>query len=237
MAVRVNTHALQTSTIESARLGVLGMILHQMNEEGNYAGTVFRGGSEVASFHLAVDKKFTNTQVDVDLASRGKEECTCPETARPEGRYELAPKGYLILYVSEGAGGFHVELKRLEAEAAAARSVFDSRTLGPTDQFVATILRPGSYEMVDELGKAKGRIVVAYPKLEKQPYRPAAPVQVSVTPDAFKPAEIALAAAQSIVFKVETAKAAIKISLSKPDDGPKKQPSKFRWVNPRLKQK
>jgi hypothetical protein len=235
MAVRVNTHALQSTTIHSARLGALGMIIHPMAEEGNYAGTVFQGGLVVASFHLAVDKKATNTQVNVDLASRGKDECECAEKKSPDVKYELAPMGYLVLYVSEGAGGYHVVLNKLAPDAAP-RPVFDSRTLAANDQFVATILRPGSYEMIDELGKAKGKIVVAYPKLEKTPYRPAEPVHVTVTPDAFKPAEVTLGAAQSVVFKCETAKAAIKISLSKPDDGPHKQPPKFRWVNPRVKQ-
>jgi hypothetical protein len=234
MNARINTHALRQTTIESAQLGVLGSIAHPIAEDGVYSGTVFQRGIQIASFRLTVDAKFANTQVDVDLSKLDSDD-RCPEKHRGAHEFELKSKGFVVLYVSEGPGDFYVVLSRL---GEAQKVDFDSRTLKSGDLFIASMLRPGEYAMVDQLGKAKGRISVAYPKVGKEPYRPGEPARVVVSPEAFKPAEVKIGAAQAVVFSFETPKSAIQVKLEKPDDGPKTEtPGRVRWTKPAASEK
>ena len=234
MNARINTYALRQTTIESANLGVLGSIAHPIAEDGAYAGAVFQRGVEITRFRLTVDAKFTNTQVDVDLSKLDPDH-QCPEKHRSAHEFELKSKGFAVLYVSEGPGEFHVVLTRLGETQ---KMEFDSRTLKSSDLFIATMLRPGEYAMVDQLGKAKGRISVAYPKVGKEPYRPGEPARVAVSPEAFKPSEVKIGAAQAVVFSIETPKSAIQVKLEKPDDGPKTEtPGRVRWTKPAASEK
>jgi hypothetical protein len=235
MKARVNTYALRQTTVESAGLGVLGNIAHPMSDDGEYAATVVQGKKEVATFRLKVDSKIPNPQTDVDLAllvPRLREQARRYE----EATFEIASKGYLVLYVSQGPGGFHVLLEKLGADPTKKeRRVFDSRSLQKEDLFIVTLLRPGVYEMCDQFGKAKGQIKVEYPKAGKGPYAPPEPARVNVTADAFQPGELTLGAAQSIVFSVATEKSSLAVSLTQPDDGPRKKeetPGRVRWTNP-----
>lgn len=234
MKTRINTYALRQTTVRSASLGVLGSVAHPMNEDGVYAGTVFQDGKPVAAFRIEVGANFSKSQADVDLAlliPRRK----AMESRHDSPSFELVSKGYLVMYVSEGPGGFHVALERAGRREDRAGSVFDSRTLQQGDLFIVTLLRPGLYEMHDDLGKAKGQIKVTYPKPGKNPYVPAEPARVDVTADGFRPAEVSVGAAQGVVFTVSTAKASLAVGLAQPDDGPRKKDErrdKVRWTNP-----
>ncbi len=231
MKARVNTFALQQTVVESSSLAVLGMVAHPLPDEGNYQGTVYRGGSEVATFNVSVDADFKDRQADVDLSAlaphrrRQREAHKAPD-------YSLAPESYLLLYVSQGPGGFSVRLDKLGKGKP--KRVFDTRNLRKGDLFVASLLRPGTYEMTNRSGEGKGQITVAYPEAGKKPYLPSPPETVVVTEKGFKPSKVKVGAAQGVVFNVEADKSAIAVSLAKPDDGPRQkgERDKFRWQKP-----
>ena len=244
MKARINTYAFQQTTVDSASLGVLGTVAHPLTEPGDYEGTVFKNGFEMARFSLRVALDAGDTQVDIDLAtlpsSRGRPEpCGCDGKGSSGHSPALKPGGYLVLYASTGAGGFHVLLDKLSGEKVKGdkpAAVFDSRILNKGDLFIASLLRPGLYEMAELHSGAKGSIVVAYPQPGGKPYAPPPPATVRVSDKGFTPAKLDVAAAQGVVFTVESGGAAIRISLQKPDDGPAKRATprgKVRWTNPR----
>lgn len=237
MKARINTFAFRQTRIESASLGVLGTIAHPISDEGKYVGTILQRGKQVATFQLRVDSKVTNTQVDVDLATM------IPERRRREGRFKepsfaIASKGYLVLYVSQGPGGFQVLLEKLSEDKdykGKQQLVFDNRTLRQGDLFIVSLLRPGRYEVTDRLDKNRCQIKVAYPTPNKQPYAPPPPEEIGVTEKGFNPVELGIQAAQSLVFTIKAAKASLKVNLVKPDEGPRKKGKirdKVRWSNP-----
>lgn len=231
MKARVNTHALQQTVVESANLAVLGMVAHPLPDEGNYQGTVYRGTAEVATFNVSVDGDFKDRQADVDLSALAPHRRRQREALKAP-TYSLAPESFLLLYVSQGPGGYSVRLDKLGRGKP--RRVFDTRNLRKGDLFVASLLRPGTYEMTDRSGKGKGKITVAYPVAGKKPYQPSSPETVTVTEKGFQPSKVNIGAAQGIVFNVETDKSAIAVSLAKPDDGPRQkgERDKFRWQKP-----
>lgn len=237
MKARINTYAFRQTRIESASLGVLGTIAHPISDEGEYAGTVLQRGIQVATFQLRVDSEVNNPQANVDLAT------LIPERRRREERFKepsfaVTSKGYLVLYVSQGPGGFHVLLDKLgvdkDYEGKPLR-VFDSRTLQQGDVFIVSLLRPGRYKVTDRLGKGRGQMKVAYPTSEKQPYAPPPPEGISVTEEGFNPTELGIRAAQGVVFTIQAAKASLTVNLVEPDEGPRKKGEirdKVRWSNP-----
>lgn len=236
MKARINTYAFRQTRIESASLGVLGTIAHPISDEGDYAGTVLQRGIQVAMFQLRVDSEVKNPQADIDLAT------LIPERKRREERFKelsfaVTSKGYLVLYISQGPGGFHVLLDKLGVDKdykGKPLRVFDSRTLQQDDVFIVSLLRPGRYEVTNQLDKSRGQIKVAYPMSEKQPFSPPPPERVSVSEEGFNPAELGIRAAQGVVFTIQAAKASLKVNLVEPDEGPRKKGKirdKVRWSN------
>lgn len=236
MKARINTHAFRQTRIESARLGVLGTVAHPISDEGEYMGTVMRGQQQMGTFHLTVDSEVKQAQANVDLANLTPERPRNTRLRPPS--FAMTSKGYLVLYVSEGAGGFHVVLDKLGAEKRnedKRRRAFDSRQLGREDVFIVSLLRPGRYEMTDQTSRSEGRVTVAYPKPQRQPYVPPDPEKVAVTEKGFRPAELELRAAQSIVFTLGVQEASLRVQLVEPDDGPGGKGEghgKTRWTNP-----
>lgn len=232
MKARINTHAFRQTCLQSDALGVLGSIAHPLREAGDYRGSVRLRGAEVAAFRVRVDAEAPEQQADVDLAALA--------TARrrlggfsEEPAYRVRPGGWLVLFVSEGPGGFSVRLDRVGKKGGS----FDSRELGEGDVFIASLLRPGRYRLSDRHHKYEGTIRVSYPEPGKAPYRPKPPVSVRVTAKGFEPAEVAVGPAQGVVLTVESPKSALVVDCVEPDDGPEKRRDgrdrgKFRWVNP-----
>jgi len=236
MKARINTYAFRQTRIESARLGVLGTVAHPIADEGEYVGTVRKGKRQVATFHLTVDSEVKQAQANVDLANltpKGRHS----KRLRPAS-FSMTSKGYLVLYVSEGAGGVYVVLDKLGAEKRnedTRRRAFDSRRLGREDVFIVSLLRPGRYEMTDQTSRSEGHVTVAYPKPQRQPYVPPEPEKVAVSEKGFRPAELELRAAQSIVFTIGAEEASLRVQLVEPDDGPGgkgERRGKTRWTNP-----
>jgi len=233
MKALINTYAFRQTSIDSANLGVLGVVAHPISNDGEFEGSVFQNAVQAKTFHLTVSEQMKNKQADVDLFTLVAQ-CQRQRTRYEEPSYSMAENGYVVFFVSQGPGGFHVLLK--EQRKQKSRRVFDSRKLQKGDFFIVSLLRPGIYEMAEKYAKAEGKITIAYPKIEKQPYVPKPPETVIVSEAGFKPSNLKLGAAQGVIFTIETSKAAVKVNLKEPSNGPGRKKGqtrdKVRWRNP-----
>jgi hypothetical protein len=220
--VFVNHHLFTQTSVDSGALTMLGTVIHRFREPGEYLGMAERG-SEARSFHVRVDAQSPAMQVNVDLASLGPvapdtPSCGCKHgEAGPHPTFVVNPAGYVVFHVSGGAGGYRVRVGRLEQPKAV---LFDSARLDGDDLFAVTLIRPGTYSVRNTITKARGEIVVAYPKAGKRPYQPPAPVEIECTEKTLRPSKIKLEAAQGQVYRFGTP-SRIAIELLEPDDGPK----------------
>jgi hypothetical protein len=217
MSALLNTYALRQTRVRSASIGVLGVIVHPM-ASGQYFGAVFQDERRVAEILVHVDAKHPLEQVDIDLA-----ELTVPQdrTSTPLS-YTLKDGGHLVAYCSWGRGGYRVHLSKADEKQGKSHEAFDSRSLQPGDLFVATLLRPGTYEVADELNKGTSTVRVAYPATGKMTLAPA-PIRVAVANGKFEPSKLEVQSTQPIVFAVGSKVAAISIRLVEPDDGPRRK--------------
>lgn len=225
---RVNTYALRQTSFNSAALGVLGSIAHPVDGEGVYGGSVFHDRIQVGEFTLRVDPEVSETQATIDLA-----QCRGPARARGDVMdrvFSVNPKGYLMLYVSEGPGGFSVELATSDRKKP--RVMFNSRVLRAGDLFIATLIRPGTYQAGNARAKGKAAISVALPELGEKPFEPPEPARIKCTRGGFDPKKANVYSAQGVIFQIDTS-SAIKVDLTKAP--PEKKPrarATVRWRKP-----
>jgi hypothetical protein len=212
---------LQTD-VDSGALTMLGTVVHQFDEPGEYRGTV-RHGDEVESvFYLNVDKECPVAAADIDLAKLAasksdddKEKCGGDELRG--ARFSVNPRGYAVFRVSGGPGGYSVNLRR--ADPSEDTRVFNSTVLEDGARFAARVLRPGTYSITNREGPGKAELTVAYPPKAFSGYRPPEPYHVKVTREGFEPNRIALKPAQGLIFECHSP-SRILIALDKPDNGP-----------------
>ena len=207
--------------LDSGSLTILGAIIHSFPEPGEYRGVLYRGTEIVGAFYITVDKNSPVAQANVDLAKLGgvmtePSKC-CPESGDSRTHFVVNPRGYVVFHVSGGSGGYYVNVEKVEEDPR--KNLFNSRKLDERDIFSAVIIRPGTYSVTNLLTKARGDIVVAYPKIGKTAYRPPSPVRVECSREAIEPKRIELQPGQGMLyhFKVPSH---IKIELLRPDDGP-----------------
>jgi hypothetical protein len=206
--------------LDSGSLTILGSVIHSFREPGEYRGSVHQVGGGQAVFYISADKNSSVAQANIDLASlqeysESKEKECCGDGK--ENRFIVNPRGFVLFHVSGGSGGFSVHVRRAQEDPK--EKVFNSEELGEGDFFSASIIRPGTYSVVNRLAKTKAELVVSYPEISKTPYRPPAPVHVQVGPRGFEPGRIALKPGQGLVFDIKTP-TRIVIELLKADDGP-----------------
>ena len=174
--------------LDSGSLTMLGGVTHRFLEPGQYRGVVYQGKEILGGFYISVDKDSAAAQANIDLAafegssatpatSSGNSGCGCqPGGTHAPAKFELNPKGYAVFHVSAGPGGYAVRVGKA-VEDPKEQNQFDSRELKGDDIFSAFILRPGTYSVMNVLGKGKGEVTVSYPKIGKTPYRPPSAVQ------------------------------------------------------------
>lgn len=238
MKAYINHHLFVDQPLDSGALTTGCSIVHNFAEPGTYTGSALIGRRVESIFHLIVDEAYPAMQVNIDLANTGRSAAAaCPcKTERTRGQhFEINPKGFVIFYVSRGAGGYSVRVTgKLTTSDKPAE--FDSSELRNGDIFAVSLLRPGTHTLTNSTG-AKGKIVVAYPgsKKGRELYNRAKPIDVRCTEKEFIPKEIQAEAAQGQIYRIETkAPSRIKIELNKADDGPKVERSSsiFRWQKP-----
>lgn len=221
--------------LDSGSLTMLGTIVHQLSEPGEYRGALHYGAEVKAVFFITADSNSPVAQVTVDLATLDKQQSGPPasDEGEPCGcdggtqdntsgkRYTVNPRGYVLFHVQGGAGGYYVHLRRIDA--AEKDKGYDTRTLKNGDAFTAMILRPGTYSVRNTLTKAAAEVVVEYPKIGEKPYVPGAPVRIECTANGFETkGRIMLGVGQGMVFHAR-AETRIEIKLEKPDDGPPRE--------------
>lgn len=216
--------------LDSGSLTMLGTIVHQLNEPGEYRGALHQGADVKAVFSITADSTSPVAQATVELAGLEKEQssapseeespCSCTSTKDSSAgkKYTVNPRGYVLFHVQSGGGGYYVQLRRIDA--AENDKGYDTRTLKNGDAFTAMILRPGTYSVRNTLSKGTAEVVVQYPKISDKPYVPPAPVRIECTANGFDTkGRIELGVGQGLVFNARS-DSRIEIKLEKPDDGP-----------------
>ncbi len=217
--------------LDSGSLTMHGTILHSLGEPGEYRGTVRRSKMPEATFYITADRNSPVAHVNIDLAalvegSATKEDCCKGEI---KNRFVVNPKGYVLLHVGGGAGGYYAHIRK--ADENKDTRVWDSRNLENSDVFAGLLLRPGTYSIQNQNVKgATGKIVVSYPVVTRDAYRPPAPVALEFGSNKISPSEIRLQPGQGITCQIK-GPSRIKIDLLQPDDGPKeyREPPQSGW--------
>jgi hypothetical protein len=193
--VRLNRRLFTTSTFDSGALGVLASVVHQF-PAGHYYSVVRREGQNAGSTRFLVEKSSTNMQLKIDLVSVGapKEE-VLTAAAIPT----VSPKGYVLFYVSGGAGGYSV----VAQEEGDATPVFDSTTLSGGDLFAVSPLEPATYSMANQVGNITGEIQVTLMP-EGTDLRTLPTQYVDVNSANFDPAKVSIHSAQGLVFRIKS---------------------------------
>jgi hypothetical protein len=213
----INRFIFSQKDLDSGSLTVLASVAHRFSEIGVYYAKIRRGENEVGRFKIVVDESVSAPQsVKVDLKALDlpvsqqsvSERCGC---------FNLNPNGYAVFVVSTGAGGYVLEIEKSGSECG--RKEFDNRELLGEDLFVATLLRPGTYRVVNALTKAEAKLSVVYPELGKTP-RFSQPVNVECTEKAITPSKIVVNPGQGVVFCLKVP-SRLKIELTQPEDRPK----------------
>jgi hypothetical protein len=222
----INSQLLATTSVDSGALNLLGKVVHQFSDPGYYLGTVWAGDQAVGRFHLQVDPKNNLPQTNVDLASlvpgSGVPCASCPPgTQEPE--LTVNPKGYVLFYVSRGAGGYAVTVA--SGIAPDAPVVFDSRKLQPGDYFIAQILQPGQYKATNLVNQQVHTLEVATaPAAPERAYVPPSPALMQAQTRGFalvagtagtETPHVQLAALQPKVYQIQTP-SRIQIELTAP---------------------
>jgi len=226
----INRYMFSQVNFDSGSLGVLASVVHKFPELGKYHGAVLRGTNIVGRFSIIVGDCPTSTatssgelhhSVRIDLknldlpVSKHLESQTC-------NCFMLKPGGYAVFYVSTGAGGYTVEIRKTGKECGGVK-VFDSRELKDEDVFTATVLRPGTYSIINMNTKAKGELIVDYPEIGKIPRQPET-VPIECNESELTPSKIRINPTQTLMFRFKTP-SRIRIELVKPEDRPRPSPT------------
>lgn len=212
--------------LDSGSLTMLGTIVHQFVEPGDYRGVSLRNNQRDAVFYLKVEAGSPVNQVNIDLATlaNGPEQppsCACKAEGGGVRNFLLGAKGHAVFHVSGGPGGYalHVGSSAQEPQP----REFDSIELKGGDLFAATFLRPGVYSVKNlaskERSKAGLEIDVVYPRAGKTPYQPPQAVRIECLREGFRPGKLELQALQGCIFVCQVA-ARIKAELLRPHEPP-----------------
>ncbi len=215
MNARFNSMFLNQTTFDSASPMGSAVVVHRIDDEGEYDVELGREDETPDRMGLSVGpqakKASPASSVTIDIAG------AAPGTIAGLRHHRLDVGGYASFTSAHARSSGSVIVVRKRG----AKDVeFDSRHLGEPDMFAVTLVRPGLYAVRNTLGKAEGRIVVTYPVVGERPYRPADPVGVLCTKKGFDPERVEIGPGQGIIFRFETA-AHLVVELLEPDDGPK----------------
>lgn len=209
MNAAAQAYLFKQTDLDSGSLTMLGAIVHQFAEPGEYRGVSLRNNQRDAVFYLKVEAGSAVNQVNIDLAAlTGSQETQSPCGCGPSSgggaakNFLLGAKGHAVFHVSGGPGGYALHIGRSAQEPQPRE--FDSIELKGGDLFTATFLRPGVYTVKNAASKHKAEanleIDVAYPRARKTAYQPPAAARVECTREGFRPAKLELQALQGYIF-------------------------------------
>jgi plastocyanin len=217
----INQLFLTQTSFDSASPGGSAVLVRQFEREGDYEIVLAREDQRIAGIPLVVGRARSAEQaaragegeapqaMALDLAALLRPSATAPEATR------IAP-GTHLSFTAPRPSGHYVLVKSATGDGG---EEFDSRKLDSSCVFAATLIRPGTYSLTNQITGARGRIVVTYPQIGSAPYRPPAPLSVQCTQDGFGAEELTLSPGQGIIFRFAT-ESRVQIELVEPDDGP-----------------
>ncbi len=236
MKAIINPFVFSQVNLDSASLTMLTSAIHKISELGVYDGIIQRGPDTVGRFRLAVSDfspeicvTESKNQVNIDLKSLDLPAADHIES-QSKNCFQVRIGGYVVFHLSNGAGGYAVELRKTGTESKG-KIVFDSRKLNENDHFVATPLRPGTYQVINVETKAKAELVVAYPEIGKIPKQPQA-TKVECTQNQIIPEKIQINPTESLLFSFKVP-SRIKIELVTPEDRPRAAQQKMEDRQPK----
>lgn len=224
MKAIINPFVFSQVNLDSASLTMLTSVVHKIAEPGIYDGAIQRWSDTAGRFRIAVSDLppercaiESNSQVNIDLKSLDLPVANHIES-QVKNCFQVKTGGYVVFHLSNGAGGYAVELRKTGRESKG-KIVFDSRKLNENDLFVATPLRPGTYDITNVETKKKAELVVAYPEIGQIPKQPQA-TKVECNQNAIIPKKIKINPTESLLFSFN-GPSRIKIDLVKPEDRPR----------------
>lgn len=226
----LNRFIFSVQDFDSASLSMLASVIHKFSQIGEYHCAICRGTEVVGRFSIDVTQRDTGvdcclgqqqTQVNIDLKAL-EMSSTQHFESQAVNRFQIVEGGYAVFHVSNGVGGYSVEVDKIGHETQAIK-VFDSKELKEDDLYAATILRPGTYCITNQTTKAQAELAVAYPERGKIPKQPQA-IHIQCSKDAFMPNRIQINPTEPLVFHFQIP-SRIKIELTKPEDRPKPTPT------------
>jgi hypothetical protein len=135
--------------------------------------------------------------------------------AEPAAHRVVQPGTHLVVNTPESQDARRVRLVRKTDGAV----VFDSASLGSGDRFAVTLIRPGRYQIENQLDGKKLALTVEYPAPGKQPYRPPPPMQIECTAAGLQAPATTIKPAQGVIV-VCSVPSRLHVELVEPDDGP-----------------
>ncbi|MCL5068857.1 MAG: hypothetical protein M1368_10980 [Thaumarchaeota archaeon] len=235
MKARMDRALFTQINTDSGLLTRLSFISHRFPESGEYHGIVLIGESVVARFKVTVSEErrvASQTSRSEKHASQSQQPDTeaskievdlrrlhvprAEEKKERENQFSLQAGGTAVFFVSEGLGGYSVEMYKKGREGLRPK-VFDSRELGEDDTLTVIPLRPGVYALTNVIDNARAELTVAYP--EKMP-RELPAMNVTCAKNRIEPDKIKVHPTQALVFRF-SAPSRITTNLTKPEDRPR----------------
>lgn len=237
-SLRLNRHLFTETGTDSGALNVLGTLVHQFPDAGDYVVEVSRDGELVGRELLVVSDEYHAVQATFDLSTVGERtdagDCGCesPCTCEDQDYTCIREDGFAVFHVGRGPGGYTVVVDPV-GERREARE-FESTELTEVDTFAAVLLRPGEYAMRNLVTDHEGSVVVTYPDPDSERGREARRESVTVecTDDGFDPEAVELHPAQGLVFRVETP-SRVEVELVEPHERATGDAGPVRVRNPR----
>ena len=216
----INRQLFTTRVFDSGALTVLASVIHQFAEPGLYYVTIRRGDVVLGTTRFEVVAEPGPTQHNIDLSVAGSTsrspfirrgrgshptDCNCAEhgaaavpATAPAATPTVSSKGYVQFFVSHGEGGLSASVARADGD----QVLFDTTALGAGDLFALALIAPAAFSMANKLGKATGKITVAFSREVARRLKMTAPVFVETSKSAFAPNDVHLSSGQGLVFRV-----------------------------------
>jgi len=222
MPAIINREVFEVEEISSAKIGLLGVVIHPLNQIGAFSGEVTVGSKVVRRFQLVVKDEGTEQQLNVDLSERAL-----------NGKKLVTKQGsYVVFHVTRGSQKYGVNLREV-TKLGKLKRVFSSNTLRQGDLFAVTILQPGRYAVDETRSGAKANLDVVSPKVGVPPHL-IEPARIQVSNKGFLPKKIDLCSGQGHVYDIQ-APASIRIALKQKQIPRAEKRPVAKWVNKRRK--
>jgi hypothetical protein len=219
MSFVINRSLLEQTTFVSTSPGGLACVVHPIADDGEHEVHVLDDAGQISDLvHMTVVKQPGTGGQPMALSINP----TDLRAARLKRGVSAAPDhqvvqsgGHLFVGAPVLADARRVRMVR-KADGAV---VFDSASLGAGDRFAVTVIRPGRYQLDNQLGTQKLALTVEYPVQGKQPYQPPPPMQIECTATGFNAPTTTIKPAQGVIVLCSVP-SRLHLTLVEADDGP-----------------